>query len=63
MTPALEKIPGSAEIAQKAVDRNPHRRLTTPEDVAACLVPLAGPGTAWLTGNILRVDGGEAISG
>ena len=63
MTPALEKIPGSDVIAQKAIDRNPHGRLTTPEDVANCLLSLAGPGTAWLTGNVLRVDGGEAISG
>jgi NAD(P)-dependent dehydrogenase (short-subunit alcohol dehydrogenase family) len=62
-TPALEKIPGSEELARRALDRNPHRRLTTPEDVARCLVALASPGTAWMTGNVLRVDGGETISG
>ncbi len=62
-TPALDKIPGADEIAKKALDRNPHGRLTTPEDVARCLVALSQPGTAWLTGNVLRVDGGEAISG
>jgi NAD(P)-dependent dehydrogenase (short-subunit alcohol dehydrogenase family) len=62
-TAALEKIPGSEEIAKRALERNPHRRLTTPEDVARCLVALADPGTAWLTGNVLQVDGGEAISG
>lgn len=62
-TPALSKIPGSDAIAAKALERNPHGRLTTPDDVASCLVALAGPGTAWLTGNVLRVDGGEAISG
>lgn len=62
-TPALEKIPGAEDIVRTATARNPHGRLTTPEDVAACLVALAGPGTAWMTGNVLRVDGGEAISG
>lgn len=62
-TPALDKIPGSDELARRALERNPHRRLTTPEDVARCLVALSAPGTAWLTGNVLRVDGGEAISG
>lgn len=62
-TPALDKIPGSDEIAKRALERNPHGRLTTPDDVANCLVALAGPGTAWLTGNVLRVDGGESISG
>jgi enoyl-[acyl-carrier protein] reductase III len=62
-TAALEKIPGSDEIARRALERNPHGRLTTPEDVARCLLVLARPETAWLTGNVLRVDGGESISG
>lgn len=61
-TPALSKIPGADEIARKATERNPSGRLTTPEDVASCLLALARPETAWLTGNVLRVDGGEAIS-
>lgn len=62
-TPALDKIPGSDELARRALERNPHGRLTRPEDVATCLVDLSRPGTAWLTGNVLRVDGGESISG
>jgi enoyl-[acyl-carrier protein] reductase III len=62
-TPALEKIPGSEELARRALERNPHRRLTEPDDVARCLVSLASPGTAWLTGNVLRVDGGESVCG
>lgn len=62
-TAALEKIPGADEIARKALERNPHGRLTTVEDVARCLLALARPETAWLTGNVLRVDGGEAVGG
>jgi NAD(P)-dependent dehydrogenase (short-subunit alcohol dehydrogenase family) len=62
-TPALEKIPGADLLAERALARNPHGRLTTPADVADCLVALAGPGTAWLTGNVLRVDGGESVAG
>jgi len=62
-TPALEKIPGAEQLASSAMMRNPHHRLTTPEDVANCLVELARPGTAWLTGNVIRVDGGESICG
>jgi enoyl-[acyl-carrier protein] reductase III len=62
-TPALDKIPGAAEIADRALVRNPSGRLTTPADVAACLVALAGPGTAWMTGNVIRVDGGETLTG
>ena len=40
-TPALRKIPGNEAIVESARARNPAGRLTTPEDVAACLVALA----------------------
>lgn len=33
-TPALQKIPGHEKMVHAAVERNPGRRLTTPEDVA-----------------------------
>lgn len=62
-TAALDKIPGSEVLLEKATARNPSKRLTTPEDVASCLVELARPGTGWLNGNILHVDGGENVSG
>ncbi len=60
-TPALRKIPGHEQIRAQAAARNPHGRLTEPADVADCLVALAGPGTRWLTGNVLQVDGGEMV--
>ncbi len=62
-TAALDKIPGADKLVEKALGRNPHGRLTTPEDVAACLVDLARPGTRWMNGNVLRVDGGEDCAG
>ncbi len=62
-TPALRKIPGSDTMAESARKRNPHGRLTTPEDVAQSIVALSVPATQWMTGNILYVDGGEAIAG
>lgn len=62
-TPALDKIPGAAEIAERAKARNPSGRLTTPDDVANCLLALSTPATQWMTGNIIRVDGGETITG
>jgi len=58
-TPSLRKIPGSERMVEEATSNNPHGRLTTPEDVARCLVALASPETYWMTGNVLRVDGGE----
>jgi enoyl-[acyl-carrier protein] reductase III len=62
-TPALDKIPGADKLVESGLARNPHGRLTTPEDVAACLIALSTPGTQWMTGNVLRVDGGESIAG
>ncbi|HUF89332.1 MAG TPA: SDR family oxidoreductase [Gemmatimonadota bacterium] len=62
-TPALRKIPGSDEMIASATKRNPHGRLTTPGDVARALVALARPETAWITGNVIGVDGGEEIAG
>ncbi len=62
-TPALRKIPGAEFMIEEAGRRNPHGRLTTPEDVARCMVALARPETAWMTGNTIRVDGGEDFVG
>jgi enoyl-[acyl-carrier protein] reductase III len=62
-TPALRRIPGWETLVGQARRRNPHGRLTTPDDVGRCLVELARPGTAWMTGNRIRIDGGEDICG
>ncbi|HUP20282.1 MAG TPA: SDR family oxidoreductase [Gemmatimonadota bacterium] len=62
-TPALRKIPGHEQMVEGARRRNPHGRLTTTEDVASAMVELAGPGTHWLTGNVIGVDGGEEVAG
>jgi len=62
-TPALRLIPGHEKLIEFAKVRNPHRRLTTPEDVARCIVALSHPATYWMTGNTIRVDGGENIVG
>lgn len=61
-TPALRKIPGNDKLLEGAVARNPAGRLTTPEDIADCMIALSEPGTRWLTGNVLNVDGGEEIT-
>jgi enoyl-[acyl-carrier protein] reductase III len=62
-TPALRKIPGNEEMIEIAKSRNPYRRLTTPEDVAAIVAVLVRDESAWMTGNVLGVDGGEDIVG
>jgi enoyl-[acyl-carrier protein] reductase III len=60
-TPAARRIPGSEKMFARAMETNPGKRLTAPEDVAAILVAFASCGSAWATGNILRVDGGEDL--
>src|SRR5262245_23148535 len=62
-TPAAQKIPNYEEFSQQAARRNPHRRLTTTEDVAKAIVVLSHPDTYWMTGNVIGVDGGEEIVG
>lgn len=62
-TPAAQKIPNYEEFAKQAAERNPHRRLTTVEDVARAIVVLSHPDTYWMTGNVIGVDGGEDIVG
>lgn len=60
-TPAQDKIPGAAEMLEGAARRNPSGRVTTTGDVARAIRTLSEPGIGWITGNIIRVDGGEAL--
>lgn len=62
-TPALRKIPGNEQMVEDARQRNPMGRLTTTEDVANAIAVLCHPHTHWMTGNVIRVDGGEDIVG
>jgi len=62
-TPALRKIPGCEALIEGARQRNPHKRLTTPADVAKAIAVLAHPDTYWMTGNVVGIDGGEDIVG
>ena len=62
-TPALRLIPGSGHLKAQARTRNPFGRLTTPEDVANAIYLLSLPEAAWINGDVIRVDGGEHISG
>jgi NAD(P)-dependent dehydrogenase (short-subunit alcohol dehydrogenase family) len=61
LTPGSSKIPGIEKLAELARLRNPGGRLTAPQDVAGAIAALMDDRTHWITGNVIRVDGGEDI--
>lgn len=60
-TPALRKIPGSREMIEIAYRKNPHGRLTQPEDIAKVISLLCREGGEWVSGGVIHADGGEDI--
>ena len=62
-TPALRKIPGNDKMIDFAIKHNPSGRLTTPDDIAEYINLLSQSNNSWMTGNIIRIDGGEDIIG
>lgn len=61
-TPALRKIPGHEDMIERAQQSNPSGRMTTPEDVAKAITLLSREESQFITGNVIRCDGGEDIS-
>ena len=62
-TPALRAIPGNELLVAQARLRNPGGRLTQPRDVANVIYLLSLDEAGWINGEVIRVDGGEHISG
>ncbi len=60
-TPALRKIPGNLDMIDIAQRKNPHGRLTTPEDVAKVISLLCKDGGEWVSGGLIHADGGEDV--
>jgi enoyl-[acyl-carrier protein] reductase III len=61
-TPAMRRIPGILALYERTQQMNPSGRATTVEDVAKAIANLSDPRTAWITGNVIGVDGGEDIT-
>jgi 3-oxoacyl-[acyl-carrier protein] reductase len=65
IAPGFIETDMSAAVRNKAGDRIakyiPMRRIGTPEDVARVAVFLAGPDSAYITGQVLTVDGGLSL--
>ena len=61
-TEAFRKIPGHEILKENILNRNPFKRITTPEDVANVVYLLGKDEAAWINGSIIIADGGEHIS-
>ena len=60
-TASMRRIPNSNHIVKAAIEKNPNGRLTTPEDVANAAYLLTTKEAAWITGTVIKVDGGESL--
>lgn len=60
-TASFKMIPGSELIKENAIKRNPNKRLTQPEDIANVVYLLTRDEAKWITGTIVKVDGGESL--
>ena len=60
-TKSFEMIPGHQKNKSDALKRNPNNRLTTPEDVANAVYLLTMDEAEWITGTVIKVDGGESL--
>ena len=58
-TPAMRKIPNAAQLVERAMETNPGKRMTTPQDVANTLVALCDERVTWVSGTVIKVDMGE----
>ena len=57
-TPFIAPLLAQPDLVRRIEDMTPLRRLAEPEEVAAAILFLAGPGAAMITGHTLPVDGG-----
>ena len=61
-TASFRLIPGNEILKEHAIQRNPFKRLTTPEDVANVVYLLVKEESKWITGITLPVNGGEHLN-
>jgi len=61
-TSSLRAIPGSKQIIEHSLKRNPFKQLTVPQNVADVVYLLSKDEASWINGCVIPVDGGEHIS-
>jgi NAD(P)-dependent dehydrogenase (short-subunit alcohol dehydrogenase family) len=48
-------------VIGRFLEQTPLKRVGEPEDIAAAVAYLAGPGSSWVTGQSFAVDGGQEL--
>ena len=46
-----------------AKSNNPHQKLTQTKDISQIAVMIGSMNNYWMTGNTIKVDGGESLTG
>ena len=57
-TPLAQNLLSNDEKRQASADRHPLKRIGTPQEIARIAVHLLSDASAWLTGQIIHMDGG-----
>ena len=57
-TPLAQNLLSNEEKRQASAERHPLKRIGTPQEIARLAVHLLSDASAWLTGQIIHVDGG-----
>lgn len=60
-TPMNEIMRQNPEYVARMIDRVPLGRQGQPEDIAQLVLFLAGEGSSWITGEVVRIDGGISV--
>lgn len=62
LTEALAMVSDQPEILSALEQNTPLRRIGEPDDIAAATLYLASPASSYVTGQVLAVDGGLAVT-
>ncbi|MCU0415865.1 MAG: SDR family oxidoreductase [Cytophagaceae bacterium] len=57
-TPLAEKFLSSEDKRQASIKRHPLSKIGAPDDIASAINFLLQPSSAWMTGQVIAVDGG-----